>query len=90
MLHLIIAIGNLSNSTESLNDEISTPLAESPRSLPSSSLHELSNPHDLEVGSAIYYDDPPKKGVIKWIGVIPPRDNVLYAGVEMVSVLFLL
>jgi len=43
------------------------------------------NPHNLAVGSAIQYDQPQKYGVIKWIGTIPPREKLLYAGIEMVS-----
>ena len=43
------------------------------------------NPHKLEVGSTVQHGEPVEYGVIKWIGVLPGRENVLYAGVEMVS-----
>ena len=44
------------------------------------------NPYKLKEGSSIQYDDPPKYGVVKWVGMIPGRDKTFYAGVEMVSV----
>ena len=45
-------------------------------------LHQ--NPYKLEIESTVQYGEPPQYGVIKWIGVLPGREN-LYAGVEMVS-----
>jgi len=42
------------------------------------------NPHSLEKGSMILYGDPPRPGMIKWIGYLP-ESNVLTAGVELVS-----
>ena len=43
------------------------------------------NPYKLEVGFTVQYGNPPEYGVIKWIGKIPGREMILYAGVEMVS-----
>ena len=43
------------------------------------------NPHKLAVGSAIQYGDPPKYGVIKWLGKFPQGER-MYGGIEMVSV----
>jgi len=43
------------------------------------------NPYKLEVGSTIQYGNPPEYGVIKWIGILPGRENIEYAGVEMVN-----
>ena len=43
------------------------------------------NPHKLEVGSTIQYGDPIEYGVLKWIGMLPGRENIQYAGVEMVN-----
>lgn len=43
------------------------------------------NPYKLEVGCIVEYGKPVEYGVIKWIGVLPGIENVLYAGVEMVS-----
>ena len=43
------------------------------------------NPYKLEVGSTVEYGKPVEYGVIKWIGMFPGRENVLYAGLEMVS-----
>ena len=45
-------------------------------------LHQ--NPYKIEIESTVQYGEPPLYGVIKWIGVLPGREN-LYAGVEMVS-----
>ena len=42
------------------------------------------NPKNLEVGSMIQYGNPPRYGMIKWIGHLP-RAVSLVAGVEMVS-----
>ena len=46
-------------------------------------LHQ--NPYKLEIESTVQYGEPPQYSVIKWIGVLPGRENLLYAGVEMVS-----
>ena len=46
-------------------------------------LHQ--NPYKFEVESIVQYGEPAKYGVIKWIGMLPGRENILYAGVEMVS-----
>ena len=46
-------------------------------------LHQ--NPHKLEVGSTVQYGEPVEYGVVKWIGSLPGREKLLYAGVEMVS-----
>ena len=43
------------------------------------------NPYKFEVGSTVQYGEPAEYGVIKWIGMLPGRENILYAGVEMVS-----
>ena len=43
------------------------------------------NPYKLEVGSTVQYGKLPEYGVIKWIGKIPGREKIFYAGVEMVS-----
>jgi len=45
------------------------------------------NPYNLEKGSMILYGDPPRSGMIKWIGY-PLEVHVLTAGVEMVSTHF--
>ena len=45
---------------------------------------KVSNPHNLIVGSAVQYLDTEQYGVIKWIGILPGADKVMYAGVEMV------
>ena len=37
--------------------------------------------------SVVQYGDPPKIGVIKWIGSFQPFEKVLIAGIEMVRVL---
>ena len=42
------------------------------------------NPYKLEVESFIQYGKPTEYGVIKWIGLLPGRENIYYAGVEMV------
>ena len=42
------------------------------------------NQYNLEVGSVIQYDNPPRHGVIKWLGHLPNEEIVMYAGVEMV------
>ena len=42
------------------------------------------NPYNLEEGSMILYGDPPRPGIIKWLGYLP-EVNVLSAGIEMVS-----
>ena len=42
------------------------------------------NPNNFEVGSMIQYGNPPRYGMIKWIGHLP-RAVSLVAGVEMVS-----
>ena len=65
---------------------LNTGLNSSPTSLPGSSMVLDQNPYKLEVESAVKYHDPPKYGVIKWIGIYPGHDKTLYAGVEMVSV----
>ena len=80
---------NLSVSTESLDEDsenVNPMVNDCFQSLPSRSPHENLNPHNLKVRSTVYYGDPPKFGVIKWIGMIPPRHNMLYAGLEMVSI----
>ena len=64
---------------------VNTGLSSSPTSLPGSSMVLNQNPYNLKVGSAVKYDDPPKYGVVKWIGVISGHGKTLYAGVEMVS-----
>ena len=46
-------------------------------------LHQ--NPHKLEVGYTVQYGEPVEYGVVKWIGSLPGREKLLYAGVEMVS-----
>ena len=43
------------------------------------------NPYKLEVGSTVQYGKPAEYGVIKWMGVLPRRENFFYAEVEMVS-----
>ena len=43
------------------------------------------NPYNLEEGSIIQYGDPPRSGIIKWIGYLPEGANVLLAGIEMVN-----
>lgn len=43
------------------------------------------NPYKLEVGSTVQCGKPVEYGVIKWIGEVPGREKLLYAGVEMVS-----
>ena len=63
---------------------LATGLSSSPVSLPSSSMVLNQNPCKFDEGSRIKYGDPPKHGVIKWIGIISGRDKTLYAGVEMV------
>ena len=42
------------------------------------------NPHNFEVGSMVQYGNPPRPGMIKWIGHLPGATS-LVAGVEMVS-----
>ena len=42
------------------------------------------NPFNLEKGSMILYGDPPRAGIVKWIGYLPEA-NVLLAGIELVS-----
>ena len=42
------------------------------------------NPYNLEVGSMILYGDPPRPGIIKWLGYLPEVHG-LSAGIEMVS-----
>ena len=42
------------------------------------------NQYNLKVGSVIQYDNPPRHGVIKWLGHLPNEEIVMYAGVEMV------
>ena len=44
-----------------------------------------SNPYKLEEGSMILYGDPPRSGMVKWIGYLPEA-QILIAGVEMVSI----
>ena len=48
-------------------------------------IDKTQNPHNLEVESAIQFDDPPMYGVIKWIGTIPDFGEIVQAGVKMVS-----
>ena len=48
------------------------------------------NPYKLEVGSIVQFGKPIEYGVIKWIGKLPGKDNVLYAGVETVSYGFIM
>ena len=43
------------------------------------------NPYNLAEGSLIQYGNPPEYGVVKWIGILPGRENIYYAGVEMVN-----
>ena len=43
------------------------------------------NPYKLAEGSLIQYGNPPEYGVVKWIGILPGRENIYYAGVEMVT-----
>ena len=45
------------------------------------------NLHKLEVGSTVQYGDPPRYGVVKWMGVLPDCEEVVYVGLEMVSFL---
>ena len=62
------------------------PLISRQPSVDSASTAQLNqNPYKLEVGSTIEYGKPVEYGVIKWIGMLPGRESVLYAGVEMVS-----
>ena len=44
------------------------------------------NPYNLEEGSMILHGDPPRSGIIKWIGYLPEAGNVLIAGLELVSI----
>ena len=53
--------------------------------LTSAHAQSLQNPYKLEVGSTVQYGKPPEYGVIKWIGRLPVKEKILYAGVEMVS-----
>ena len=46
-------------------------------------LHQ--NLYKLQVESTVQYGEPAQYAVIKWIGMLPGRENLLYAGVEMVS-----
>ena len=43
------------------------------------------NPYKLAEGSLIQYGNPPEYGVVKWTGILPGRENIYYAGVEMVT-----
>jgi len=52
-----------------------------------SPVHLDQNPYKLAVGSLIQYANPAEYGMIKWIGLLPGRENIYYAGVEMVSFL---
>ena len=42
------------------------------------------NPHNLEVKSAVQCGKPVEYGVIKWMGMLPGKENIHFAGVEMV------
>ena len=42
------------------------------------------NPYKLKVGSTVQYGKPVEYGVIKWMGMLPGREDAHYAGVEMV------
>lgn len=43
------------------------------------------NPYKLSKGSLIQCGNPPEYGEVKWIGILPGRENIYYAGVEMVN-----
>ena len=49
---------------------------------------QLQNPHNFEVGSTVRHGVPGRYGVIKWIGILPNNQKVAYAGLEMVSILY--
>ena len=51
----------------------------------SSKLVQAQNPYNLEVGSVVHFGDPPKCGVIKWIGIMPGFGEIVQAGLKMVS-----
>jgi hypothetical protein len=60
---------------------------------PSSLSSKEEIPKDLEIGSMVeVLDNPPKFGVIRWIGTLPEANdpNRLIAGLEMVSGFLLL
>lgn len=46
---------------------------------------QTQNPYHLERECAVQFDDPPKYGVIKWIGRLPGYGEAMQAGVKMVS-----
>ena len=47
------------------------------------------NPHKFGVGSTVQFGEPAEYGVIKWLGLLPGRQNISYAGVETVSFIVL-
>ena len=55
----------------------------SPTHAQAAQLHQ--NPYKLEVGSTVQYRKSAEYGVIKWMGILPGRENCFYAKVEMVS-----
>lgn len=62
-------------------DQIHRPVP--PTSRPDIHAHHK-NPHNLEEGSAVQYGNPPRYGVIKWIGEFPNQRELLFAGLDMV------
>ena len=66
-------------------DNILLPSADSPSIATN---HGNQNPCKFQKGSKVQCGCPVKYGVIKWIGMLPPENEWLYAGVEMVSLLY--
>ena len=78
-----------SSETSSQSSDVNNSCREAAISLDDIQLVDISpcdrykNQYNLKVGSVIQYGNPPRYGVIKWIGHLPD-EIVMYAGVEMV------
>lgn len=44
------------------------------------------NPHNFKEGSMVRYGEPASFGTIKWIGMLPSDQKMVYAGLEMVGI----
>ena len=84
-VHLDNIISKHDDETNAAEDRALLPRQASVGAVPSPTSAQLDqNPHNLEVNSAVQYGKPVEYGVIKWMGILPGKENIHFAGVEMV------